>query len=571
MSSKNGCSLNSLLAKGANSLNNLQGISIRWTTHKYAYHTDIQKMYNKVLLHPSHWRYQLYLFSKNLDIGDKPEWKVIKTLIYGVRPSGSLAECALRRTVQLCKDDYPLAFIPITRDTYMDDCASGSENLELMSKTIEQLQIAVGKGGFIFKGITESGKDPPAHLTEDGKSISVLGLKWFPKGDFIKLNIGQMNFNRKERGRKQPRSSDISDIVTMRDCVSRASEVFDSLGWVAPIVAGIKLDISTLHKRCVGWGDPIPSELKEIWIANFETITNLGEIKFKRAIVPNDAVNLDIETICSADASEQLVCATVHARFLRRDGSYSCQLIFARTKVVHDLTMPRAELVAAVLNASTGHLVRTSLKDNYKNSWHVTNSQVVLHWINCLKAALKLYVRNRVVEITFLTNRLNWYYVKSEDMVADLGTRKGAKIEQIGPESDWIRGLPWMRKLESYFPVTTIDDIILSAKAKSEVNKEKVLTEGDATAADSFHVNYVPKEVGERYKFSKYLVNPNKYRFRTVVRIVALVFLFIKKLNAKIKRKFAFLNTRDAVPETRIEYVVCLVQAVAYDKFVNVE
>ena len=128
-----------------------------------------------------------------------------------------------------------------------------------------------------------------------------------------------------------------------------------------------------------------------------------------------------------------------------------------------------------------------------------------------------------------------------------------------------------MRKLESYFPVTTIDDIILSAKAKSEVNKEKVLAEGDATAADSFHVNYVPKEVGERFKFSKYLVNPNKYRFRTVVRIVALVFLFIKKLNAKIKRKFAFLNTRDAVPETRIEYVVCLVQAVAYDKFVNVE
>ena len=133
-----------------------------------------------------------------------------------------------------------------------------------------------------------------------------------------------MNFNRKERGRKQPRSSDISDIVTMRDCVSRASEVFDSLGWVAPIVAGIKLDISTLHKRCVGWGHPIPNELKEIWIANFETITNLGEIKFKRAIVPNDAVNLDIETICSADASEQLVCTTVHARFLRRDGSYSC-------------------------------------------------------------------------------------------------------------------------------------------------------------------------------------------------------------------------------------------------------
>ena len=93
--------------------------------HKSAFHTDIPKMYNKVLLDPIHWSYQLYLFSKNLNLDEEIEWKFVRTLIYGARPSGSLAVSALRRTVEQCKDAFPLAYSPIVDDTYMDDCASG--------------------------------------------------------------------------------------------------------------------------------------------------------------------------------------------------------------------------------------------------------------------------------------------------------------------------------------------------------------------------------------------------------------------------------------------------------------
>ena len=54
---------------------------------------------------------------------------MIKTLIYGVRSSGALAECGLRKTVELAREEYPLAFSPITHDTYMDDCGSGTNSL----------------------------------------------------------------------------------------------------------------------------------------------------------------------------------------------------------------------------------------------------------------------------------------------------------------------------------------------------------------------------------------------------------------------------------------------------------
>ena len=51
----------------------------------------------------------------------------------------------------------------------------------------------------------------------------------------------------------------------------------------------------------------------------------------------------------------------IYARFKLTDGGYSCQLVFARTKIVpKDMSIPRAELLAATLNATTGHVVKIS-------------------------------------------------------------------------------------------------------------------------------------------------------------------------------------------------------------------
>ena len=560
MSAKGGSSLNSILAKGCNSLNNLQGIAIRWMVHHHAFHTDIQKMYNKVWLHPSHWRYQLYLFSKGLNVGDIPEWKVIKTLIYGVRPSGGLAECGLRKTVELCKSEFPLAYDPIMHNTYMDDCASGSASAALSHHIMDEIECSLNKGGFTTKGMTETGRDPLPQLSKDGKSITVLGFRWFPKRDIFMLNTGEINFSKKLRGRKSPGAAGVIPLLlTLRHCVSRTAEVFDLVGRVAPILAGLKVDISILHLRTLGWDDPIPSELKEIWAANFNLIEEIGNIEFRRAVVPPDAVNLDIETIDMADASENLVCSAIYVRFLRKDGTYSCQLIFARTRIIHNMTIPRAELIAAVLNASTGHVVRTSLKDYHKNSIHVTDSQVALMWINSTKTALKPFVRHRVGEVKRLTIPENWYFTGSENNIADLGTRRGVKIDQIGPESEWINGKPWMRERAENFPLKSAKDLVLTAKEKADMNKEKLLPVSDFTKEAMCAYTSVPDEVGDRYKFSNYVVNPCKFRFRTVQRITGLVFLFIKKISVKrterLKRAFKFL---DAYPrdESIDQYVV---------------
>ena len=53
----------------------------------------------------------------------------------------------------------------------------------------------------------------------------------------------------------------------------------------------------------------------------------------------------------------------------------------------------------------------------------------------------------------------------------------------------------------------------------------------------SNHAKKISMELENRYEFSNYLIDSNKFRFRKVVRILALIMLFIKSLKKKIQIK----------------------------------
>ena len=308
----------------------------------------------------------------------------------------------------------------------MDDCVSGEHSWKKVLSTTDELKLVLSRGGFAFKGLTFSGKDPPSDLSEDKVSIKFAGMKWFSKEDKISLNCSNLNFARKHRGKKPSNNNQIPDKFTRRQCVGKVAEVFDLLGKVTPITCGFKLDLRTLVNRRLDRDDPIPDDLKALWIANFQTILDLADVRFNRAIVPTDAISLDIDTIDTGDASSSLACAAIYARFRKRDGTFSCQLVFARSKLIPEgMTLPRAELLATRLNATTGNVVKLSFGTLHKECIKITDSQVTLNWISNTKNPLKQWVRNKVVEINRLTDRNSWKYVSSKEIVADIVTRKG--------------------------------------------------------------------------------------------------------------------------------------------------
>ena len=58
------------------------------------------------------------------------------------------------------------------------------------------------------------------------------------------INIGDLNFARKIRGRKPESTVCIPGKLTMRDCVGKVAEIYDPLGRITPLLAGKKLDVS---------------------------------------------------------------------------------------------------------------------------------------------------------------------------------------------------------------------------------------------------------------------------------------------------------------------------------------
>ena len=459
------------------------------------------------------------------------------TRIYGVRPSGQLAEVAIRKTTAR----YPEAYSVIMNDIYVDDCLSGTDSVKSRKITTDQLIAALATTGFDIKGLTISGESPPEHLSQDGESVTVGGMKWYPKEDEVSLNISEMNFGKRHRGKiSLAEIGKIPEKLTKLDCVSKVAEIFDPTGRAAPIIAGFKSDRSVLTDRKLDWEDRIPDDLRRIWTDNFEMMQELKHIRFKRAVIPDDAVSTDVQLLCVADASDILICVGIYARFQRRSGAYSCQLLFGRTKVVpKDTSIPRSELLAAVMNASSTHAVIISLGDLVKKIWMLTDSQVALHWINCTRTKLKLWVRNRVIEIIRLVGLL-WFYVESKQNVADIGTRKGATLSCLGPDGVWTNGYEWMRGAESDFPIKTVEQVMLDNEAKSEARKEKIVID---VLQDNYFVAHtfvperqVPEEVGLRYKFCNYVIDPNKFRFKKTVRVLALVLIFVKKMLKILQR-----------------------------------
>ena len=127
--------------------------------------------------------------------------------------------------------------------------------------------------------------------------------------------------------------------------------------------------------------------MRNVWMNGFELILKLGQVEFNRAVVTEDAKNLDIETIEVADVSQNLACSAVHARFKRKCDAYSCQPLFGKSKIIpKDMTIPRAELFAALLNTTIGDVAYLALKRHIKDCVHLTDSQVVLFWISNIKS-----------------------------------------------------------------------------------------------------------------------------------------------------------------------------------------
>ena len=85
-----------------------------------------------------------------------------------------------------------------------------------------------------------------------------------------------------------------------------------------------------------------------------------------------------------------------------------------------------------------------------------------------------MWVRNRVIEI----NRLG--YVQGKNMMADIGSQKGAKIDEVLPGTEWILGKEWMSGPIDEFPVKTAVELDLTSGEVQNAQRENIVLDDNS-------------------------------------------------------------------------------------------
>ena len=240
-----------------------------------------------------------------------------------------------------------------------------------------------------------------------------------------------------------------------------------------------------------------------------------------------------------------------------KNDRYSCQLILGKSKIVPEgMSLPRAELYAAVLNVHVTEIVKRSLKERCVSSVLVMDSEIALHWLDSDTKQLKPWTRNKVIEANRFSKKEDRFHIESSMNPADAGTRKSANIESVGPDSEWIKGKPWMllplSELRSCL-LRSVEDIKYRKEQLQEIKKESVgpavnlcdsgfsmlVADSKTPPSKSNHylvdnrMDYLKSKlhvkVKERLLFSGYLLDPNEFKFNKVIRIMAFVIKFVKQ------------------------------------------
>ena len=205
-----------------------------------------------------------------------------------------------------------------------------------------------------------------------------------------------------------------------------------------------KLSLREACELTNDWDDSVPADLRSKWVDNIWRLEQLRGIKFKRARMPADAISTDMSVIIAVDASGVIKCAAAWARFKLKNGKYSCQLLFGRVLLASD-KIPRNELEALLMGSNLGWILMLILSDWIVEYIVIGDSTIALCWTVSDKKRLSLFHRNRCAQIRRGTDLDKLYHVKTEFNPADVPTRPNlVKDEDVGPNSVWEKGLPWM-------------------------------------------------------------------------------------------------------------------------------
>ena len=235
--------LNDYWAKGADLINSLLGVLLRFREENVPIIGDISKMYHAVGISEKDQHTHRFLW-RSLDEQRKPDICVMTAVSFGDRPAGNIATAALRKSAESFSEIYPESVGMITRNAYVDDIIDSVHDEETAKSRIAECNEILSHGSFKVKEwvtTSASGSDVQKEIlaksvTGEKSAQKVLGLGWDKKSDTFGYKI-RLNFSPKIRNQRSGPDLKFDELpesvplnLSKREILSQVNGVF--IRWV---------------------------------------------------------------------------------------------------------------------------------------------------------------------------------------------------------------------------------------------------------------------------------------------------------------------------------------------------
>ncbi len=523
-----GVALNDKLLKGPDLIRPLAAVLWNFRVHQIALTGDIADMFHRVRIRKEDTCSQRILW-RDGDPNKAADHYEMEVMIFGATSSPSSAIYIKNKNAEDWKDKYPLAAAVVTDDYYVDDMLSGGANVEEVIQLRKQISEIMDSGSFKLCKFLSNSKQVLASIPDDLRAAGVkglqdkeectgervLGLWWDP-------SPAEDNFRFKLTMHKVKQRILDGEIPTKREMCGVIMSLYDPLGFISQFkIKGLML-LQEVWRVGVGWDDEIPKSIHERWQRWLKQMADIVNVRvprcYSRILHEADDVQLHI----FQDASEESFACVCYLR-IRKGNIVVVALVGSKAKVapLKKLTIPKLELLAALLGCRLAKTLREELRIKISSRWFWSDSRTVLLWLRSTGVRYKEFVANRVGEIQEDTDASEWHWVPTKLNVADQATRFESEIS-FSPDSEWYNGPAFLRLEESEFPT------------EEKLEPSVVSVAYGEGIEDDYDVKPVKKECRES------VVVPVPQRFSTYLRLLRATAATIKVAEywlAKEKRK----------------------------------
>ncbi|XP_071827786.1 uncharacterized protein [Apostichopus japonicus] len=441
--------LNSYWAKGPDLLNDLFGVLLRFREHPVAVCGDISKMYHRVLIPEVDQHVHRYLW-RDMKGDQDPEVHVKTVLTFGDKPAPAMAQIALKRTAEECRENFPRAAEVIDRDTYMDDMCTSVQDVEEAQKLTKDIDTVLSEGGFKVKGWSSNMPLEASEVSQSPKDLNhletlteekILGIAWNQEKDEFSYKVKPIHaLNGSEGGIK----------LTKRQILSQIARIFDPIGFAAAFLVRAKIGMQTLWRLGLDWDEEVPPTEQKEWVKLFKEMEALNYTSFPRCLTPPNVMGQPMICIF-CDASEMAFGVCVYIRWEVDNDKYETRFITAKSRVapLKKLTVPRLELQAAVMAARLSSTFKEETTLEISETVYMTDSMIVLGWIHSEARTFKPFVSARIGEIQSRSDPTQWKHVPGDINPAD-DISRGVPVEKLSDR--WITGPSFLCQPQTEWP-----------------------------------------------------------------------------------------------------------------------